>query len=542
MFKNLCLLVFAVCSLHAQARGLTTEQKLADFHYLVSVINAGYGPLEYKVTNKILSVDALNTRFEKEVASTKTNSEFYYKMVEYVAAYRDGHFSLRLPNIRTASLPVLTDLIDGKVLITKINRDKIKEDRFPFNVGDEIVSVDGQEINAYLDDAARYVGSGQVQSQRKFAAWSVLSRNSRQIPLPAKAKVTLQVRRGTTSVIESVELPWEFKGVDLEEGMIPAFRPLALISGLRPFNYDMMVNQAIRDYAPVQADSGFVCSGDTRIAIPKDAKIIMKTPFVAYYHPTAKGNVGYLRIPHYYPQAEAGENETEVHLAWLGKYEYAIRELEKNTVGLIIDQDHNCGGSVWIVNKTIAMFMDRAFEPSMFELMANKESYMSFKKWAESTPEHTIDRENMNRVLKTVEDAWVKGTTRLTPKITISGEKTFEPNGIRYTKPVVILIDEVAGSGGDMFPSMMKGLGRAKLFGQTTSGLGGHVSSYPAALPNSQLKFSMTKSLFYRPDGVAIENNGAVPDVFYAINRDDVMLEFKPYQAQYLNYLLSLIP
>ena len=542
MFKNLCLLVFAVCSLNIHARGLTTEQKLADFRYLVSVINAGYGPLEYKIANKVLSYDALNARFESEIANTKTNAEFYYKMVEYVAAYRDGHFSLRLQNVRTASLPALTDLIDGKVLITKINRDKIKEDQFPFNVGDEIVSVDGQDIGAYLDEASRYVGSGQLLSQRKFAAWTVLSRNSRQMPLPAKSKVALQVRRGTSALIESVELPWEFKGVDVEEAMTPVFRPFALEHGAAQLNYDMLVNTAIRDFAPVQADSSFICSGDTRIAIPKDAKIIMKKPFVAYYHPTAKGNVGYLRIPHYYPQTEKGENETEVALAWLAKYEFAIRELERNTVGLIIDQDHNCGGSVWIVNKTIAMFMDRPFEPSKFELLASKESYLSFKRWTEMIPEFTLDRENMSRVLKTVEDAWLKGISRLTPQITISGERLFEPNGIRYTKPVVILIDEASGSGGDMFPAMMKGLGRAKLFGQTTSGLGGHVSPYPAALPHSQLKFSMTRSLFYRPDGVAIENNGAVPDMFYAVNRDDVMLEFKNYQAEYIKYLLSLIP
>lgn len=542
MFKSFCLLVVAVCALSSHARVLTNEQKLADFHYLVSVINAGYGPLEYKVANKIVALDSLNARFEQEIANTKTNTEFYYKMVEYVASYRDGHFSIRLPNVRSASLPILTDLVDGKVLITKINREKIKEDQFPFGVGDEIISVDGQDIQTFLDESARYVGTGQVLSQRRFAAWTVLSRNARQMPLPVKSKVALQIRRGTTALIEPVELSWEFKGVDLEEALIPPFRPFALRGGAIPLNYDLLSNLSIRDYAPVQADSSFICSGETRIAIPKDATIIIKKPFVAYYHPTAKGNVGYLRIPHYYPQPEKGENETEVALAWLQKYEFAIRELEKNTVGLIIDQDHNCGGSVWIVNKTIAMFMDRPFEPSQFELLASKESFLSFKKWADQVPEFTVERDNIDRVVKTIEEAWVKGTSFLTPKITISGEKTFDPNVIRYTKPVVILIDETSGSGGDMFPAMMKGLGRAKLFGQTTSGLGGHVSAYGAPLPNSQLNFRMTKSLFYRPDGVAIENNGAVPDKFYSINRDDVMYQFKGYQSEYLNYLMSLIP
>ncbi|MGE4131784.1 MAG: S41 family peptidase [Bdellovibrionales bacterium] len=537
------VIVLAITALTAQARDLTTEQKLRDFHLFTSVIANGYGPLEYKMANKIVDLSTLDGRFESKIAATTTNRDFYYTMVQYVAAYKDGHFHMQLPTKETAKIEVVTDLIDGKVLITKIDREKVKEDKFPFAVGDEIVKVDGQPIGEYLDWASTYIGSGNEHSVRKFAAWSVFSRRYSRMPGPTKKTLTVEVRRGTSQVIDSAELEWTIEGKSFDESEplpLPALKPFAASGfGAKAYNYDLLKNDSFQDFIHPSADRDFACSGKTRIEKPKDATTIMDEPFVAYYHPTAKGNIGYLRIPHYYPQAEKGENPTEVALAWMAQYEFAIRELEKNTVGLIIDQDHNCGGSVSIVNQTISMFMDRPFVPSQFELLATKESYLDFKKWEEQVPKHSLDLEKIERVLKLIEDTWKQGTSFLTPKTSISGEGDIAPAAIHYTKPVVVLIDEVAGSGGDMFPAMMQGLGRAKLFGQTTSGLGGHVQNYPAALPYSQLQFTLTKSLFYRPDGVAIENNGAVPDQTYTITREDVMYGYRQYQKAYLEYLFQ---
>lgn len=521
------------------ARPLTHDQKLADFHYLVSVIEAGYGPLEFKQTNKIVLFPQLNTQFEQEIANTTSNQDFYYKMVEYIAAFQDGHFGMYLPSEKAVSAPLVTDLVNGKVLITEIRRDKLPVEKFDFQVGDEIVSVDGAPVSEYLDKVGRYVGSGNPHSVRRFASWSVFSRKAQRMPLPLDKSVRMEVRRGTSEIIEPATLDWEVAGNDPDESGSAPIRPLSAMSNV---NFGRLDNPIVRDFVHMDADSNYACSPDTRIEIPKDATVIMKSPFVAYYHPTAKGNVGYLRIPHYYPQPAPGQNATDTVLNWVNSYHYAVRELEKNTVGLIIDQDHNCGGSVWIVHKLLAMFMDKPFQESQFQLLASKEAYLDVKAWANELPEFTFDREGMNRVIKLVEETWLKGTSRLTPKIAIDGKDTFPNETIHYTKPIVVLIDEVAGSGGDMFPAMMQGLGRAKLFGQRTSGLGGHVTRYPARLPNSQLIFRMTKSLFYDPKGQAIENHGAVPDQTYTITRNDVLYGFKEYRGQYLNYLLSMIP
>jgi C-terminal processing protease CtpA/Prc len=86
----------------------------------------------------------------------------------------------------------------------------------------------------------------------------------------------------------------------------------------------------------------------------------------------------------------------------------------------------------------------------------------------------------------------------------------------------------------------MQGHGRAKVIGSRTMGLGGHVVQVPA-LYNSGLSLRMTKSLFYRPNGTPIENNGVEPDVPYAPTEEDFMNGYRDYQKFYLNELFKMI-
>ncbi len=530
------------------ARELSKDEKLSDFIHLKAIIQNGYGPLEYKTSAKIVDVAALNQKTEAEILATKNNHEFYYKMVEYVAAYKDGHFGIELPVSKRYSLPILTDLVNGQVLITKIDTLLVPPEMFPFSVGDEIIEVDDIPILEFLKERSRYIGTGNERSRKRFASWSVFSRRMARMPKPNET-LQLKIRRHSDSdqagndigAIESVTLDWIVTGTDVES---PQFTPFSQFPRLtRHTNFDRLDNLDLLDNLGPQADSAFACSGQTRIAIPADAIIIMQEPVTAYYYPTAKGNVGYLRLPHYSPGMGNPDGMTlEGTLTWVAQYEYAIQELEQNTVGLVIDQDHNCGGSVWVVNKMISLFMDRPFVPSKFALLGNKETYVDWQEGFAEAPPNTLEWRDGQRVLDLIQQTWLEGVSRLTPLISISGEAEFFPNFIRYTKPVVILIDEVAGSGGDMFPAMMKGLGRAKLFGQQTSGLGGHVQSYPVGLPYSQLRLRMTKSLFHHPDGQPIENNGAMPDRFYSPTRQDVIGEFKDYQKAYTDYLLEQLP
>ena len=315
-------LIMGLASTQSMARDLTVDQKFTDFRFLVSAIQSGYGPLEYKMTNKVVDYVALNSRFEQAIRQTTSNQDFYYLMVEYVSAYRDGHFHIRVPTSRAATLPLDTDLIDGKVLILKIDRQKLSEEEFPFALGDEVISLDGRPVLEYLNEATKYITSGNEKTRLKVAAWTVFHRNGRSLPVPSAKSVTVEIRRGTSQVIESVQLDWEFKGQDAELPDPADIDPSLLTSSVRTasFNYDLLTNDLFDWYAHPSSDAAFSCSGDTRITIPSNATVIMKSPFVAYYHPTEKGNIGYLRIPHYYPRTPPGGNEVVTVLDWVEQY------------------------------------------------------------------------------------------------------------------------------------------------------------------------------------------------------------------------------
>lgn len=523
---------------------LTAEQKLSDLQQLVSMIKAGYGPLKYKKDFYAIDVDTIHELYKPKVLATKSNGEFYYTVMNFISEFHDGHFRATLPTDFKAALPIETDLVAGKVLIDTINREKLTEEQFPFAKGDEIISVNAKPIAEVLNELQSYRGLGFEQSERRTAAVAVSFRDGRRMPVP-QGDVVLEIRRGTSEVIKSVTLKWDVTGTSVDEEI--KLKVLRLknrllnnpapkqISPNRRFEIDdISTFNLMSELTNPMVEKSFRCSGKTRIEKPKDATLIMEAPFVAYYYPTAHGNIGYLRLPHYTPPSDPEkkyETDEAAYEARFYQYEYAVSELEKNTVGIVIDQDHNCGGSVAYLHQILSLFAASSFAPMQFELLANKLEFLKFDEWAKELPENTLARKNIERVRDLIKDSWTKNLF-MTPKTSLTGESLNEPNFIRYTKPIVVLIDEMSGSGGDAFPAIMQGLGRAKLVGTRTMGLGGHVTKQ-APLFYSQITPEMTKSLFYRPDGVAIENNGAHPDYPYSITRDDFVYGYHQYRAFY---------
>lgn len=517
-------------SLLVQAQTLTTEQKLSDFKQLQLSIESSYGPFDYKIQTQGLNYQKISQDYAQKIANTKSNAEFYYAMVQYISEFHDGHFGGSIVSNYMAQIPVETDLVAGEVLIDRIDRTQLSETAFPFAKGDAIVSIDGRPTEEVLKELMKHVGSGYSLSEKRTAAQILFIRRGSRLPVPT-GKIQVGIRRGTSDIVESVSLEWKVTGTPLDEKFRSVKKSPASAST------DLLdVRPQVQELLGERLERSFRCSGETRIAIPENATMVMEKPFVAYYHPTEKGNVGYLRIPHYMFVGPKGEPMFDEVFQ---QYEYAIQVLEKNTVGLIIDQDHNCGGSVSFLYSMASLFVKGPFQPIQFQLLATKKEYLMFKAEYDQTVNNSLVQIGLKKVMDLIQAAWTAGQ-RLTEKTDIDGMDSIYPNRIQYTKPIVMLIDELAGSGGDAFPSLMGGLKRAKLLGTRTWGLGGHVQDFPA-LNYSGFNYRMTKSLFYRPDGVAVENNGAVPDVGYQITRDDFMYGYKNYQKFYLKTLLEEI-
>jgi hypothetical protein len=528
------------------ARPLSVEEKIRDLDQLVSMIKSGYGPLEYKKTKFGIDVERLSADYYLKLRATTTNLEFYYLLGAFIAEFKDSHFGGRIPTDYASKLGFTVDLVEGKVLIDEIDREKLPEAEFPYKKGDELVKVDGKPVQDLIEYLSKYIGMGYDATTKRIAAMTIANRRGSRVPVPTGA-VSLEIVNdaGISSVKAS---KWFNSGTELENDTVIAVNELIAEENelealaFNPNRFKLSTVQNLSDFIDgMGTEYSFQCSGDTRTVIPSDATIIIEKPFVAYYHPMPghpETNIGYLRIPHYSPDMEDDSpNAYEIRFA---QYQFAVSELEKHTDGLIIDQDHNCGGSVIYLEEMVGLFAHDTYHQIQFELLATKNEYLDFSNWLSSAPEHTLDHVYLKQTVDLIKDTWLNGRGFLTTKTGLMGNKVYRPNEVRYTKPILMLIDEMSGSGGDAFPSVMKGIGRAKLMGQRTMGAGGHVTEQPL-LNYSGLNVHMTKSLFYRPDGVPVENNGAEPDFLYAPTKADFVGKYADYQKVYLNKIFEMV-
>lgn len=533
----------AVNGLAFKPHQLTLKEKRFDFEQLINQIHNQYGPKLFKKDQLGIDLNELSSKYWEKIKKTENNGDFYSLIVKFVAEFKDGHFGAYIPTKYVAYLPFQANLVQGKAVIENIDRKKLPEKDFPFKKGDELVSMGGIPVEDIIQELMTYKGTGNPKYLKASAVYALTYRPGTTFPVP-EGRITVTIKPMGTETRKVVTLDWLHKGEPFDEHRISAISSIKLMMNdqdapalpreetkFDPRNIEIF--DLVSGYGPF-ADRGYHCNGETRIKIPEKATMLMETPFVAYYHPTEKGNIGYLRIPDYSPRMHNGTIEE-----WYANYTWALTILEENTKGLIIDQDHNCGGHVEYMEDLVALFMEGEVEPLAFRFRASKREILEWEYWLSSFDSpHNLTYEGYKTTLDLIKESFGNGLY-LTPKTSLHGKRKIKGRGI-YTKPVIILIDYNAGSGGDAFPAMMQGLERAKLLGTTTMGLGGHVIRMEP-LFYSQIGTRMTQSLFYHPDGTAIENHGAVPDIPYEITMDDFLNEYQDYQTFYLGEILKMI-
>jgi hypothetical protein len=101
----------------------------------------------------------------------------------------------------------------------------------------------------------------------------------------------------------------------------------------------------------------------------------------------------------------------------------------------------------------------------------------------------------------------------------------------RFTRPILVLINELSISCGDFFPAILQDNKRAVLFGVRTSGAGGYVQEQEFHNSLGISKIRITSSIAVRANGRPIENLGVSPDIRYKITADDIRNGYGGYAA-----------
>src|SRR4030095_7703670 len=173
---SLCLL--SVAPLSAQ---LSRDEKFHDFENLAALYAKRYAPYEWKRAAVGFDLYDIGPWLNR-VSRSKDDLEFMEICAEYVAGLDDLHSWFRVPSTFVANAGFTVDIYDGKVVIDSINRLLLPANRFPFQVGDELVSVDRKSVEDLIQEFSRLRRRGNPTNTRRAAADLITARGKGVIP------------------------------------------------------------------------------------------------------------------------------------------------------------------------------------------------------------------------------------------------------------------------------------------------------------------------------------------------------------------------
>jgi hypothetical protein len=515
---------------------LTVEQKIIDFLNIADAYAVQYGPYEWK--RQALGFEMLDLRpWLDRIRRTTDDLDYAEVLVDYVASLDDAHVQIQFPLNYSGNLGLTLDIYEGKVLIDSINRARLPAARFPFQVGDELLSVDGRTVQDWIVQFRKYSRSANPESTDRSAVTRIMSRS--QVLMPSMAELpeesAVQIRRQSGDV-ESYSLPWLVTGqraTGFGRPLTPGLRTAA--AGLRnqaPEPYDDSLPahwRPMQQHLNAYVDPSFsaVLGIGSRVPIfrlPANFAVRQGASAADFYLSgtyAAEGlRIGYIRIPSFSPPSAA--------LA-LQQFETEMRFFEANTDGLIVDDMRNPGGSVAYVEGVAQRLHTQPFRTLGFEIRATAGWVFNFQ--SSLNLARTLGQEQwvinlLEANLAQVRQANSEIRGRTGPvTLNSTGSLMLEPHPAAYTKPIVILVDSFSASAGDMLPAILQDSGRALVVGRRTMGAGGNVVGFPTG-GYSEAFFRVTQSLMHRRAPVVSADLPAAPYVENIGVRPDVELEY----------------
>ncbi len=523
-------------------RQLDTNERAADFDQLLQLFKSYYGPYQLKEKNLGISIEKIANDLKAQAITAKTDEEFAGYIMQLSAALQDGHVQFQIENtssnIARYKIPILLAPFEGKAIVADIDSDFSNSSGI--SIGDEILSVDGKTPFAIMTAAAKYRRTARNQSDEAFLLPAAFSRRSYMtdlIPTSPFSEVKFQSAGGEP---QTMNLPWSLEkySANLDKVLRPA--GVLDLSVSNANDYNTQIDSHIGQFG--QVDPIFVTANTQQ-----------KFKFVKVYpSATSRKNFGLAdtEIPPIYAALYKYQGKTVLLVrqatyspsdfktsAYMKAYKALLKEYETLADVLVLDQTHNPGGSYCADFYNI--FANDGDVQSVESVRADRkwinDLYINWQAPADDKSS-TWDNKTLLGWGALVEKAYDHGQFLSEPFALFGGSNYVTPQNYTWKKPMLVLIDELAGSCGDMFPMLVKANKRAKLFGQNTMGLGGNVEQV-GQLNNSRIKISITRGLFfpYRANGAyvpsdLVENNGVAPDIEYAHTVED-------FRSGYLNYV-----
>jgi hypothetical protein len=548
-FASAVLIALATIALTSTTARAATLQDDVDsmLGTMKTVYSAYYAPAAWK---KQYAGYDLNTSYAAAIADASTKStsltvkQARVIFKDFVYAMKDYHTSISFTSTESASLPLTVRGAEGRLFIVSIDRTKLGEGAFPFNIGDELLTVDGKAANDVVNEIQNTFTANAAATDRSTAEIRLFrraaSRGFTDIP---SGPVTLGLRRNGEAATTFVQLIWDYvpERIAPRGDLFSARRSIARNSIFAPrMDADLgtETDQGADDPYQLGSHTSFMPALGTKIwESSKDSE------FDAYiYQNDDHKLIGYVRIPSYSP-ADTIKATAE--------FQQVIARMQKTTDSLVIDQVNNPGVSVFYLYSLVSMLSEKPMatprhrmaiaQADVSDALSQLEQLKpikteddiakggpSIQQMGEGYPVSLEFVNFMRSYAQFIISEWTAGR-KLTNPYWIAGVDHINPNPVHYTKPILLLINELDYSGGDFFPTTMQDNKRVTILGTRTAGAGGYVND--VSVPNNVgvASFRVTQSIAERATGNPIENLGVTPDINCPMTAADFTSSYAPY-------------
>ncbi len=547
------------------------KQMTAHLEFIRNVFEAKYAPISWK---KKYSGWNLNKAFESAKSRVQklkepTLKDYRYILKDFFNSTSDYHVSVRCFSTEQATLPFLVKGAEGRYFICHLDKRLLSTECRQLNVGDEILAFDGLPINTVIQELKkRELGHNTKETDQALAELLLTHRNGESGHVVPAGSISIKVKSKETGEIKDYAFVWRYSPEKIRDfaklGSPRTESPIG--ATFAPFPQE---NASLR--ASGFFDKWMLCpfwSKESLLAgpsphtmgvrssfLPALGKIIWKTEkediFDAYIFELTSGErIGYVRIPHYVGDDVDIEEFTEI-----------VKIFETHTEALVIDQLNNPGGSIFYLYALVSLLTDHPLPTPKHHLAITQEDVNiavtwlpildavqddeTARQWAGETFDgYPIDYkfvELMRDFFRLIVNEWNEGHLYTKPTY-LFGVDQIQPHAeIHYTKPLLVLTNNLCFSGGDFFPAIIQDGKRGIVFGGRTSGAGGYVlrTRFPNHLGIRD--FFLTGSLAERIDEKPLENLGVTPDISYSYSVKDLQENYVEYTRSILNSIELLL-
>lgn len=552
-----------------------------------------YCPTDWKAEYLNWSADTAFEYAKSQLVETdKLSTRDYQKVFRgFLGSLQDYHVSTIFYSTEWSAFPLSVKSVNERYFITgfdfrlsmnfldfgfefsDIDIDRVDSELAKCHVGDELIKINGIPTKDVIEDLIdRELDGDRTPTGYALAERMLFTRYGKRGHLVPKGDFTITVKNHKNGKKKTLLLTWLHvdewvNDPKTEKTLFDLSNPRHRLEKCTAKDYSVSLAKELLKSPLSQIMSSSHNNNDDdndwreKSFVPPLGKILWEThigsDFYAYiYQNEQMQKIGYMHIPDF----DAGWwNADDYMNQWIA----IIEKFEAETKALVVDLNDNPGGDLFYMYGILSLLTDRPLKtPLNIETLVQEDIYNMAVLYNMITyePEDTetddqislfdsisgypLDKEALKKIADyflSVIDQWNAGATRTKPQHVFGIDLVMPHPKANYTKPILLLINELDFSCGDLFPAILQDNERAVLFGKKTAGAGGDVRPYFQTSRFGIMQYSLTASLAYRLNGDVIENLGVKPDVAYKFSQLDLQFGFSDYIKAVNRHVYQLI-